>query len=224
MPSDTTSDVNLFFEAAKAPSMSYTSSCSFRMGTPIDNCIMNPSLVQSTSVSSLLQDFSGEAEILFHPLAISTPANLVEYDASQMLGVAEYDSRISTNHLINILNSTTNNQQNLLSFTTDQSMNISTGGIESNDLLTTMQSILQEKLNTSKRIKIIRDESFVDEDYDRFNRINFFLKNIATSMTCSSYSILSLIGLPRTKYSNLRLFFTIATARKKTSSKEYIYP
>ncbi|CAF4109889.1 unnamed protein product [Adineta steineri] len=176
MPSDSTSDVNLFFEAAKAPSMAYTSSCSFRMGTPIDNCIMNPSLVQSTSVSSLLQDFSGEAEILFHPLTISTPANLVEYDASQMLGVAEHDSRISTNHLINILNSTTNNQQNLLSFTTDQSMNISTGGIESNDLLTTMQSILQEKLNTSKRIKIIRDESFVDEDNDRFNRINFFLK------------------------------------------------
>ena len=90
---------------------------------------------------------------------------------------------LSAIRLINDLSSTMNNQQDLIDISPDESMNAFPVGIASNDLLSTLESTFIGEPKKKKRNRTVQEESSIKENDDRFNRSNFLLKNIGTSMT-----------------------------------------
>ena len=121
---------------------------------------------------------------MFHPIAISTPAHLIDYNTSIKQEMSEYVNNLSIDHSINILSSTTNNQQQHSPDTIpDESMNVLPAVVASDHLLLLLESSIKEKSTTKKRNKTLQGESSIKENDERLNRSNFFLKNITTSMT-----------------------------------------
>jgi len=120
---------------------------------------------------------------MFHPMAISTPADLIDYHISIKQEMSGYVNDLSIDHSINILSSTTNNQQHSPDTIPDESMNVLPAVVASDHLLLLLESSIKEKSTTKKRNRTLQGESFLKENDERLNRSNFFLKNITTSMT-----------------------------------------
>jgi hypothetical protein len=121
-----------------------------------------------------------QAGIVFHPTALST---VVEENTSPIKAISENVNHRCTNGHFNVLNSTTNNLQNLIDIAPDISINVLTAGVTSNDLVSVLETSLKEKSKDKNENKTLQSESSIKPDDDRFNRVHFFLKNIATSRT-----------------------------------------
>ncbi|CAF4507593.1 unnamed protein product, partial [Rotaria sp. Silwood2] len=160
-----------------AKSSSTTSSCPYGNCSSACSCTRCPCSFRSSLVSE------GSA-LIFHPAATSTPAYSVEYNTLRKQEIAENVNHLSTNHSINVHRSTINNQQHVLNMTPGESMDVLSGRIASNNLAT-LETTVREKSNVEKKKKTPEGESSVtnEENKDRFNRVNFFLKNITTSLS-----------------------------------------
>ncbi|CAF1323609.1 unnamed protein product [Rotaria sp. Silwood1] len=172
--SDSTSNVVCSMDIAK--SSSATSSCPYGNCSSACSCTRCPCSFRSSLVSG--------SALIFHPVATSTPAYSVEFNTLRKQEIAENVNHLSTNHSTNVRRSTINNQQHLLNMTPGESMDVLSGRIASNNLAT-LKTTVREESNVEKEKKTPQGESSVTnkEDNDRFNRANFFLKNITTSMS-----------------------------------------
>jgi len=112
--------------------------------------------------------FSDSSELIFHPLAASTQIDAANHNTLPNQQITENIKHPETNHTINLADSTINDSVN---------------GIASSQLLSMMESTLNETSKTKKRNKTNGNESITKENVDRLNRMNFFLKNIPTSNT-----------------------------------------
>ncbi|CAF1097380.1 unnamed protein product [Rotaria sordida] len=81
---------------------------------------------------------------MFHPIAISTPAHIIDCNTSINQDMSGYVNHLSIDHSINILYSTTNNQQRSPDTIPDESMNVLPGEVASDHLLLSLGSTITE--------------------------------------------------------------------------------
>jgi hypothetical protein len=123
--------------------------------------------------------------MVFQAKATSTQAYSLECDAPLRQEIWENgNDPLPTVQPIQESTSRKDNE-NLLHTASDHSMGLSINAIISDHILSTLESISQEKLNvnTKKRSNNLQNESSIRENDERFNRTNFFLKDITTCMT-----------------------------------------
>lgn len=119
--------------------------------------------------------------MIFHPIAASTPAHAIEYATCSTHEINENQKHLSTNHSfdINNLGSQINNQQHVSETALDTPQAILPSGAASDNILSIPETAVKEKTNET----VQSGNSIKDKD-ERLNRMNFFLKNITTSLTC----------------------------------------
>ncbi|CAF1048637.1 unnamed protein product [Rotaria sordida] len=167
---------------------------------------------------------SDEPAIMFHPIAISTPANIIDCNTSIKQDMSGYVNHLSIDRSIDILNSTTYNQQHSLDTILDESMNVLPAGVASDHLLLSLGSTITEKSTTKKRNKTLQGESLIKENDERLNRSNFFLKNITTSMTymdvfTSIATMYPLVQLQTIENSSKIQYLCVADTSKSSNEK-----
>ncbi|CAF3439397.1 unnamed protein product [Rotaria sp. Silwood2] len=123
-----------------------------------------------------------ESPLIFHPIAMSTRTHSVEYNTSPRQKMADNENHLSTNHLINALNSTINNQPHLLDMTSSESIDVIPAGVASDSLLPILATTLREKSNMKKNKIKLQGGNSIKENNERSNGSNL-KKNIMTSMT-----------------------------------------
>lgn len=120
----------------------------------------------------------------FHPMATSTPICSDEHDASLSRPLSEQaNNHLSPRHSSKICGSTIFSQPPLVDIQQDEPPCNLSIRIASDDLLSTLNSTLQGKSGISKRNKTFQSGKSIGENEERLNRLNFFLKNVATSLT-----------------------------------------
>ncbi|CAF1018925.1 unnamed protein product [Rotaria sordida] len=155
--SSSSSNVDRLTNAVKSSSTTCTSSCS--------------SYACSSTCSCTARSY--EPAIMFHPIAISTPANIIDCNTSIKQDMSGYVNHLSIDRSIDILNSTTYNQQHSLDTILDESMNVLPAGVASDHLLLSLGSTITEKSTTKKRNKTLQDLKISDylhvTNGDQFN-------------------------------------------------------
>lgn len=104
--------------------------------------------------------------MLLQPIATSTPVRAVEYHPPPPQEIAGNANPVSTNRLIELMNSNINNEAHV-DTRPNEPINILPAGATSNDV----QNIAAQGENSAK------------ENSERLNRSNFFFKDVVTSMT-----------------------------------------
>ena len=121
--------------------------------------------------------------MIFHPIAASTPAHAIEYATCSIHEINENQKHLSTNHSFDISNlgSQINNQQNVFDTVLDTPQAILPSGAAPDNILSLSipETVFKEKTNET-----VQSGNSIKDKYERLNRMNFFLKNITTSLTC----------------------------------------
>ncbi|CAF5020137.1 unnamed protein product, partial [Rotaria sp. Silwood1] len=120
--SSSSSNVERLTDAAKSSSTTCTSSCSSYVCSSTCSCTARSCSSKSTFVSD-------ESTIMFHPIAVSTPAPIIDCNTSIKQDMSGDVNHLSIDHSINILNSTTNNQQHSPDTIPNESMNVLPAGV-----------------------------------------------------------------------------------------------
>jgi hypothetical protein len=77
----------------------------------------------------------------------------------------------------------TNNQQHFSRVTENEPINVLPVGVVSDEFISTLESTMKDYPTTNKRKRTFQNESSIKENDERLNRVNFFFKDIHTSMT-----------------------------------------
>ncbi|CAF4653768.1 unnamed protein product [Rotaria sp. Silwood1] len=215
--SSSSSNVDRLTDVAKSSSTTCTSSCSSYACSSTCSCTARSCSSKSTFVSD-------ELPIMFHPIAISTPAPIIDCNTSIKQDMSGDVNHLSIDHSINILNSTTNNQQHSPDTIPNESMNVLPAGVASDHLLLSLESTITEKSTTKKRNKTLQGEGLIKENDERLNRTNFFLKNITTSMTyvdvfTSIATMYPLVQLQTIENSSKIQYLCVANTSKSPNEK-----
>ncbi|CAF5107975.1 unnamed protein product, partial [Rotaria magnacalcarata] len=105
--------------------------------------------------------------LVLQPVATSTPIHLIELNSSLKGDIVEDENHLIANNVIEVMDSNMSNQADILI---------------SNDVDSKLESTIKEKPYVQKPNQTVESENSLKENTERLNRLNFYLKNITTSM------------------------------------------
>ncbi|CAF2038053.1 unnamed protein product [Rotaria magnacalcarata] len=117
--------------------------------------------------STGLAIISDKEALVLQPVATSTPIHLIELNSSLKGDIVEDENHLIANNVIEVMDSNMSNQADILI---------------SNDVDSKLESTIKEKPYVQKPNQTVESENSLKENTERLNRLNFYLKNITTSM------------------------------------------